>query len=76
ISGQIQETRTKRKVDFKFFPVENRKATPYCHRLMEHSDLLEIVRRPLSPDARLEVLASREEYERVNIILERDETKY
>ncbi|KAK9254955.1 hypothetical protein V1507DRAFT_454255 [Lipomyces tetrasporus] len=43
---------------------------------MEHSDLLEIVRRPLSPDARLEVPASREEYERVNIILERDETKY
>ncbi|KAK9365102.1 hypothetical protein V1509DRAFT_571654 [Lipomyces kononenkoae] len=37
---------------------------------MTHRDLLEIVMRPLSPDARLEVPASQEEYERVNAILE------
>ncbi|KAK9430290.1 hypothetical protein V1505DRAFT_421788 [Lipomyces doorenjongii] len=37
---------------------------------MERSDLLEIVRRPLSPDARLEVPASWEEYKRVDEILE------
>ncbi|KAK9322342.1 hypothetical protein V1517DRAFT_367782 [Lipomyces orientalis] len=43
---------------------------------MEHSDLLEIVRRPLSPDTRLEVPASRAEYERVDEILEREEAKY
>ncbi|KAK9233692.1 hypothetical protein V1525DRAFT_436337, partial [Lipomyces kononenkoae] len=41
---------------------------------MAHSDLLEIVRRPLSPDTRLEVPASQEEYERVNAILEGEES--
>ncbi|KAJ8103509.1 hypothetical protein POJ06DRAFT_234516 [Lipomyces tetrasporus] len=43
---------------------------------MEHFELLDIVRRPLSPDSRLEVPASREEYERVEEILEREEAKY
>ncbi|KAJ8103756.1 hypothetical protein POJ06DRAFT_264586 [Lipomyces tetrasporus] len=43
---------------------------------MEHSELLDIVRRPLSPDTRLEVPASRAEYERVEKILEREESKY
>ncbi|KAK9239641.1 hypothetical protein V1525DRAFT_424372 [Lipomyces kononenkoae] len=43
---------------------------------MAHSDLLEIVRRPLSPDTRLEVPASREEYQHVDEILERDGAKY
>ncbi|KAK9244357.1 hypothetical protein V1506DRAFT_578751 [Lipomyces tetrasporus] len=43
---------------------------------MEHSELLDIVRRPLSPDTRLEVPASRAEYERVEEILEREESKY
>ncbi|KAK9234283.1 hypothetical protein V1525DRAFT_428589 [Lipomyces kononenkoae] len=43
---------------------------------MEHSGLLDIVRRPLSPDSRLEVQASRAEYERVEEILEREESKY
>ncbi|KAK9322263.1 hypothetical protein V1517DRAFT_308158 [Lipomyces orientalis] len=42
----------------------------------EHSDLLEIVRRPLSPDVRLEVPASRAEYERVQDILENEESRY
>ncbi|KAK9371588.1 uncharacterized protein V1513DRAFT_421902 [Lipomyces chichibuensis] len=43
---------------------------------MEHSQLLNIIQRPLSPDTRLEVPASREEYERVNGIIEREESKY
>ncbi|KAK9487874.1 hypothetical protein V1527DRAFT_506970 [Lipomyces starkeyi] len=43
---------------------------------MEHSELLDIVRRPLSPDTRLEVPASRAEYERVEEILKREEAKY
>ncbi|KAK9246186.1 hypothetical protein V1506DRAFT_536103 [Lipomyces tetrasporus] len=43
---------------------------------MEHSELLDIFRRPLSPDTRLEVPASRAEYERVEEILEREESKY
>ncbi|KAK9483375.1 hypothetical protein V1527DRAFT_429583 [Lipomyces starkeyi] len=43
---------------------------------MERSDLLETVRRPLSPDTRLEVPTSWEEYKRVDEILERDEAKY
>ncbi|KAK9342188.1 hypothetical protein V1522DRAFT_358698 [Lipomyces starkeyi] len=43
---------------------------------MEHSELLDIVRRPLSPDTRLEVPASRADYERVAEILEREEAKY
>ncbi|KAK9236554.1 hypothetical protein V1525DRAFT_426991 [Lipomyces kononenkoae] len=42
---------------------------------MAQSDLLEIVRRPLSPDTRLEVSASREEYQHVDEILERDGAK-
>jgi hypothetical protein len=44
--------------------------------MSEHSDLLEIVRRPLSPDVEVEVQASREEYERVEAILENEESKY
>ncbi|KAK9319201.1 hypothetical protein V1517DRAFT_310932 [Lipomyces orientalis] len=43
--------------------------------MTEHSDLLEIVRRPLSPDVQLEVQASWEEYERVQAILENEECK-
>ncbi|KAK9323050.1 hypothetical protein V1517DRAFT_352532 [Lipomyces orientalis] len=43
---------------------------------MEHSQLLDIVQRPLSPDTRLAVPASRAEYERVNEILESEEAKY
>ncbi|KAK9253792.1 hypothetical protein V1507DRAFT_442416 [Lipomyces tetrasporus] len=50
--------------------------SPVSRPAPDPEDLLEIVRRPLSPDARLEVPASREEYERVNPILERDEAKY
>ncbi|KAK9322264.1 hypothetical protein V1517DRAFT_308159 [Lipomyces orientalis] len=44
--------------------------------MSEHSDLLEIVRRPLSPDVRLEVPTSRAEYERVQNVLENEESKY
>ncbi|KAK9365999.1 hypothetical protein V1509DRAFT_655073 [Lipomyces kononenkoae] len=43
---------------------------------MAPSNLVEIVRRPLSPDTRLEVPASREEYEQVDEILEREEASY
>ncbi|KAK9427632.1 hypothetical protein V1505DRAFT_379534, partial [Lipomyces doorenjongii] len=43
---------------------------------MEYSELLDSVRRPLSPDTRVEVPASRAEYERVEEILEREEAKY
>ncbi|KAK9311176.1 hypothetical protein V1524DRAFT_473440 [Lipomyces starkeyi] len=42
---------------------------------MEHSNLLEVVRGMLSPDTRLEVPASREDYERVNEILGNEEAR-
>ncbi|KAK9486482.1 hypothetical protein V1527DRAFT_482002 [Lipomyces starkeyi] len=41
--------------------------------IMSQSNLLEIVRRPLSPDTMLEVPASRLEYDQVLDILEREE---
>ncbi|KAK9235753.1 hypothetical protein V1525DRAFT_347657 [Lipomyces kononenkoae] len=43
---------------------------------MSHSNLLETVRRPLSPDTTLEVPSSRAEYEQVQNIIEREERKY
>ncbi|KAK9374723.1 uncharacterized protein V1513DRAFT_458612 [Lipomyces chichibuensis] len=43
---------------------------------MAHSELLEIVRRPLSPDTHLEVPATRSEYERVQGILEGEDAKF
>ncbi|KAK9373788.1 uncharacterized protein V1513DRAFT_459459 [Lipomyces chichibuensis] len=43
---------------------------------MAHSELLEIVRRPLSPDTHLEVPATRSEYERVQEILEGEDAKF
>ncbi|KAK9482816.1 hypothetical protein V1527DRAFT_498879 [Lipomyces starkeyi] len=55
---------------------EDRKKTSWYHNMMEHSDLLDIGRRPLSPDTRLEAPASRAEYERVEEILAREEAKY
>ncbi|KAK9257792.1 hypothetical protein V1519DRAFT_434020, partial [Lipomyces tetrasporus] len=39
-------------------------------------DLLEIVRRPLSPDVRLEVQTSRDEHQQAREILERKESRY
>jgi hypothetical protein len=44
--------------------------------MTERADLLEIVRRPLSPDVQLEVQASWEEYERVQAILDNEESRY
>ncbi|KAK9483397.1 hypothetical protein V1527DRAFT_454154 [Lipomyces starkeyi] len=73
----IEQIRTKRKVDFNIFPVKETKATSYnCHHLMEHSDPFEVVKRPHFPDTRLEVPASWDEYKRVDEIHERDEAKY
>ncbi|KAJ8096578.1 hypothetical protein POJ06DRAFT_297833 [Lipomyces tetrasporus] len=43
--------------------------------MTERADLLEIVRRPLSPDVQLEVQASWEEYERVQAILDNEESR-
>ncbi|KAK9371759.1 uncharacterized protein V1513DRAFT_481767 [Lipomyces chichibuensis] len=43
---------------------------------MASSRLLEVVRRPLSPDTRLEIPASQKEYEQVDEILEREEARY
>ncbi|KAJ8103669.1 hypothetical protein POJ06DRAFT_279400 [Lipomyces tetrasporus] len=43
---------------------------------MAHSNLLEVVRGRLSRDTRLEVSASREEYEQVGEVLEREEASY
>ncbi|KAK9359292.1 hypothetical protein V1504DRAFT_229556 [Lipomyces starkeyi] len=43
---------------------------------MARAELIDIVRRPLSPDAQLEVPANREEYDRVREILEGEGTKY
>ncbi|KAK9331055.1 hypothetical protein V1520DRAFT_376461 [Lipomyces starkeyi] len=76
ITSQCLETWTKSKVTFAISPAEKRKPASECQNSMEHSELLDIVRRPLSPDTRLEVLASRTEYERVEEILEREEAKY
>ncbi|KAK9376672.1 uncharacterized protein V1513DRAFT_423614 [Lipomyces chichibuensis] len=44
--------------------------------MADHSNLLDVVRRPLSPDIQLEVPASREEYERVQEVLESEGSKY
>ncbi|KAK9314888.1 hypothetical protein V1522DRAFT_430460 [Lipomyces starkeyi] len=44
--------------------------------MTDHSDLLDAVRRPRSPDVRLEVPASRAEYERAQEILESDDSTY
>ncbi|KAK9246140.1 hypothetical protein V1506DRAFT_447700, partial [Lipomyces tetrasporus] len=43
---------------------------------MERSELIDIVRRPLSPDTQLEVPASREEYEQVQEMLENEQVRY
>ncbi|KAK9235062.1 hypothetical protein V1525DRAFT_411059 [Lipomyces kononenkoae] len=50
--------------------------TPFTNSLMEHSQLLEIVKRPLSPDTRLEIPASQTEYERVQEIIETEDANY
>ncbi|KAK9236282.1 hypothetical protein V1525DRAFT_427156 [Lipomyces kononenkoae] len=43
---------------------------------MAQSELLAVVRRPLSPDTQIEVPASRDEFEHVQGILERENMKY
>ncbi|KAK9243195.1 hypothetical protein V1506DRAFT_555597 [Lipomyces tetrasporus] len=43
---------------------------------MEHSELLDAVRRPLSPDTQIEIPASRSEYENVQEILEEEGSKF
>ncbi|KAK9365641.1 hypothetical protein V1509DRAFT_632642 [Lipomyces kononenkoae] len=43
---------------------------------MEHSQLLDIVRRPLSPDTKLEIPASQAEYDRAQEILENEGIRY
>ncbi|KAK9427910.1 hypothetical protein V1505DRAFT_402261 [Lipomyces doorenjongii] len=58
------------------FAIEKRVITNQLHSMTEHSDLLDIVRRPISPDVRLEVQASRAEYEQVLEILENEESEY
>ncbi|KAK9342317.1 hypothetical protein V1522DRAFT_416477 [Lipomyces starkeyi] len=43
---------------------------------MDHTKLIDIVRRPLSPDTQVEVAASREEYDQVLEILEDEGARY
>ncbi|KAK9427312.1 hypothetical protein V1505DRAFT_317799 [Lipomyces doorenjongii] len=53
-----------------------RAITSPLHTMTDHSDLLEIVRRPISPDVWLEVQTSRKEYEWVQEALENEESRY
>ncbi|KAK9319412.1 hypothetical protein V1517DRAFT_332700 [Lipomyces orientalis] len=47
------------------------------HRtLMQRTELIDIVRRPLSPDTQLEVPATREEYDQVCEVIESEEMKH
>ncbi|KAK9311681.1 hypothetical protein V1524DRAFT_473187 [Lipomyces starkeyi] len=47
------------------------------HRtLMQRTELIDIVRRPLSPDTQVEVPATREEYDQVCEVIESEEMKY
>ncbi|KAK9326780.1 hypothetical protein V1520DRAFT_358640 [Lipomyces starkeyi] len=76
MSSERKEGKIKRNANALIFPADKRTLANQQRTMMEHSDLLEIVRRPLSPDVEVEVQASREEYERVEAILENEESKY
>ncbi|KAK9389386.1 hypothetical protein V1515DRAFT_637435 [Lipomyces mesembrius] len=54
----------------------DRVSTNQLQSMTEHSDLLDIVRLPISPDVRLEVQTTRKEYEEVQEILENEESEY
>ncbi|KAK9372944.1 uncharacterized protein V1513DRAFT_460126 [Lipomyces chichibuensis] len=71
-----KEGKIKRKVNTLVLPADKKTHANQQLTKMEHTNLLEIVRRPLSPDMEVEVQASREEYERVEAILENEESKY
>ncbi|KAK9481758.1 hypothetical protein V1527DRAFT_416349 [Lipomyces starkeyi] len=76
MSGERQEGKRKRKVNELILSADKRTFAKQRHTMTDRTDLLEIVRRPLSLDARLEVQASWEEYKRVQGILEKEESKY
>ncbi|KAK9243464.1 hypothetical protein V1506DRAFT_462950 [Lipomyces tetrasporus] len=76
MSSERQEGKRKRKTNELILSADKRTFANRQHTMTEHLDLLEIVRRPLSPGARLEVQVSWEEYGRVQAILENDESKY
>ncbi|KAK9368313.1 hypothetical protein V1509DRAFT_658688 [Lipomyces kononenkoae] len=71
-----QEGERKRKANGNTFSPEIIKRLAMTEHSTEPSELLNIVRRPLSPDVRLEVPASLAEYERVQEVLENEGTKY
>ncbi|KAK9384323.1 hypothetical protein V1515DRAFT_583064 [Lipomyces mesembrius] len=52
-----------------------KKPISQCHSQMDHFQLLNIVTRRLSPDTRLEVPASREEFDLVQEIVDTEEAK-
>ncbi|KAK9319200.1 hypothetical protein V1517DRAFT_60194 [Lipomyces orientalis] len=76
MSSKRQEGKRKRKANELILSADKRTLANQRRTMTEHSDLLEIVRRPLSPDVQLEVQASGEEYEQVQAILENEECKY
>ncbi|KAK9483088.1 hypothetical protein V1527DRAFT_446184 [Lipomyces starkeyi] len=66
---------TKRSSGIAILP-HGKRSTVRKSTLMEHTELLDMVRRPLSPDTQLEVTATRDEYDRVQEILEEEGAKY
>ncbi|KAK9249928.1 hypothetical protein V1507DRAFT_76635 [Lipomyces tetrasporus] len=76
MSSERQEGKRKRKANELILSADKRTLANQRRTMTEHSDLLEIVRRPLSPDVQLEVQASWEEYERVQAILDNEESRH
>ncbi|KAK9313889.1 hypothetical protein V1524DRAFT_382940 [Lipomyces starkeyi] len=76
MSSERQGGKRKRKDNDVKFAIEKKVITNQLHSMTEHSDLLDIVRRPISPDVRLEVQATWKEYEDVQEILENEESEY
>ncbi|KAK9357542.1 hypothetical protein V1504DRAFT_464171, partial [Lipomyces starkeyi] len=76
ITSHCHKTWMKTEVVFENFAPEKRTPTSQRHSLMDHLQLLRLVRRPLSPDTRLEVPASREEFDLVQEILDREDAGY
>ncbi|KAK9336584.1 hypothetical protein LIPSTDRAFT_30456 [Lipomyces starkeyi NRRL Y-11557] len=76
MSSEHQGGKRKRKDNDVNFAIEKKVITNQLHSMTEQSDLLDIERRPISPDIRLEVQATRKEYEEVQEILENEESAY
>ncbi|KAK9235930.1 hypothetical protein V1525DRAFT_239469 [Lipomyces kononenkoae] len=76
ISSERQDRKRKRNASNVNLSTEKRLISNQLHSMTEHSDLLDVVRRPISPDVQLEVQTSRNEYERVQKELEDEESDY